>query len=50
MPVATFSAGQGLEGDISTEPRIGCPVDVSHSATSEQGHDPVRSDRGAFRK
>ena len=50
VPIAAFRAGQRLERDVSTEPRIGRPVDVSHSATSQQGHDPVRSDRGAFRE
>ena len=50
VPIAAFRAGQRLERDVSTEPRIGRPVDVSHSATSQQRHDPVRSDRGAFRE
>ena len=50
VAVAAFRAGQRFEGDVSTEPRIGRPVDVSHSAASQQGHDPVRADRGAFRK
>ena len=50
VPIAAFRAGQRLERDVSSEPRIGRPVDVSHSATSQQRHDPVRSDRGAFRE
>ena len=41
VPIAALRAGERLERDVSTEPRIGCPVDVSHSATSQQGHDPV---------
>ena len=50
VPIAAFRADQRLERDVSTEPRIGRPVHVSHSATGQQRDDPVRSDRGAFRK
>ena len=48
--IAALRAGERLERDVSIEPRIGRPVDVSHSATSQQRHDPVRSDQGAVRE
>ena len=48
VAIAASHVGHRLERDVSSEPRIGRPVDVSHSAASQQRHDPVRSDRGAF--
>ena len=48
MAIAALRAGERLERDVPAEPRICRLVDVSHSATSQQGNDPVRSHEGAF--
>src|SRR5688572_26005126 len=48
MPITARRVGQRLNGDIPIEPRVGSAVDVTHAATSQQRHDPVRSDERAF--
>ena len=50
VAIVALRVGQRLERDVSTEARVGRPVDVSHAATSQQRHDPVRSDERAFRE
>ena len=50
LRIAALGVGERLDRDVSTEPWVVRPVDVSHAAASQQRHDPVRSDQGAFRK
>ncbi len=48
VPIAALRVRQRLERDVPTEPRVSRAVDVSHSATSQQRHDPVRSDQSVL--
>ena len=36
-----------FDGDIASEPRVARPINVSHTATAEGGHDFVRTEHGS---
>jgi hypothetical protein len=36
--------GQDFEGDVATELRVACPINLSHAARADGGEDLVRSE------
>jgi hypothetical protein len=43
-------SGNGLDGDLSAQPRVACPIDLAHPARAKRGKDLVGAESSAGSK